>query len=422
MRSLAAASALTIILLLAFGLSNYRLLVRKKKVERDRQEILEMVALREPLESILRRIVLAIAENQPGAIGAALQYSGGVLQYLAFSAPLGQMRHTEGRWTIGNEGVLRTLAFLGLEHGSTIPIRSGKQAILGAMVAIFPAHGRKVDQDVTLMEGLGGIARVAIEDARLHDQLTHQAQHDVLTGLPDRLLVETRLQSALQEAAEGGQSVALFFLDIDRFKHVNDSLGHHVGDSFLAQVAARLIQSIPDGAVAGRIGGDEFTVILRCKTEKADVERAALRILDALGAPLTVGGSKLHPSASLGISMFPQDGGDAATLQRRADLALYRAKSRGKNRHEFFSHDIGDSAVEAMAMEQALRKALDDNWLELYYQAQFTQLGELAGMEALVRLHHPIFGLVGPSIFITLAEETGLIHRLGEWVLTEACR
>jgi predicted signal transduction protein with EAL and GGDEF domain len=178
----------------------------------------------------------------------------------------------------------------------------------------------------------------------------------------------------------------------------------------------------PDGALAARLGGDEFTVILTQYTEKADVERAALRILNALRAPLTVDGNELYTSASIGISMFPQDGGDAGTLQRHADLALYRAKARGKNRYEFFSQDLGDSARQSLAMEQVLRKALDEGWLELYYQAQFNQTGELVGMEALVRLHHPLFGVVGPADFISISEETGLIHRVGDWVLKEACR
>ena len=419
-RYLAVASMLTIGLLLAVALSYYRLLARKKKLELDRQEILEMVALREPLETILRRVVLAIAENQRGAIGAALHYPAGVLYYLAISAPHVQMTYTGGRWAIDQEGKLG-LPSLGLEHGSTVQISSGKQEILGTMVGIFPC-GRRKEVDLSTMEGLSGIVRVAIEDARLHDQLAHQAHHDVLTGLPNRLMVESELQSALLEAGDGRQSFALIFLDLDRFKHVNDSLGHLVGDSVLAQIAVRLIQSIPGGAMAARIGGDEFMVILKHQAGKAEVEQSALRILREVGAPLTIGGGELYPSVSLGISMFPQDGEDVPTLQRRADLALYRAKSRGKNRYEFFSQDIGDSAVDAMAMEQVLHKALDDDWLELYFQAQFTQLGKLAAMEALVRLHHPIFGLIGPAIFIALAEETGLIHRLGEWVLREACR
>ncbi len=419
-RYMAGASIFTIALLLAVALSYYRLLARKKRLEHDRQEILEMIALREPLGAILQRIVLAVAENQRGAIGAALQYSGGVLHYLAFAAPHVKMTYVCGCWAFDKESTL-TLASLGLEPGSTVQIRSGKQEILGAMVAIFP-RGRQREEDIPLIEGLSGIARIAIEDARLHDQLAHQAHHDVLTGLPNRLLIESELESALRDAAERRQSVALIFLDIDRFKHVNDSLGHLVGDSFLAQLAARLIQSIPDGAMAARIGGDEFTVILKHQDGQAEVEQAAVQIINALRTPLTVAGNRLHPSVSLGISMFPQDGADTVTLQRRADLALYRAKSRGKNRYEFFSQEIGDSAAEAMAMEQVLHKALDDDWLELYFQAQFTPAGRLAGMEALVRLHHPIFGLIGPAIFIALAEETGLIHRLGEWVLREACR
>jgi diguanylate cyclase (GGDEF)-like protein len=210
----------------------------------------------------------------------------------------------------------------------------------------------------------------------INDQLAHRARHDALTGLPNRLLVESELQSALREAADGRRSLALLFLDIDRFKRVNDSLGHLVGDAVLAEVAARLIRSIPDGAIAARIGGDEFVVILKYPADKGDVERAARRILDEVGVPLTVAGSELYPHVSLGISMFPQDGQDAVILQRRADLALYRAKSQGTNRYEFFSQELGDSMANAIAMEQCLRKALEGDWLELYYQGQFSQVGK----------------------------------------------
>lgn len=420
-RYLTGASVLMIILLLGFAVANYRLLLRKRKLKSDRQEILEMVARREPLEGILQRVVLAIASNQQGAIGAALQYGNGVLQFLAFSEPPVQLTHTAGHWTAAKDGGQRNLA-LNLDHGLTVQIRSGKQEILGAMVAIFPWRARRTVADLAMLEALGGIASLAIENARLHDQLDHHAHHDLLTGLPNRWSIDSELQATVRDARDNRQSVALLFLDIDRFKHVNDSLGHGAGDSFLGQIAARLILSIPDGAMAARTGGDEFIVVLTQQNEKPEVERTALLILEALRAPLTVEGNELFPSISMGISMFPQDSGDAVTLQRHADLAMYRGKSQGKNCCEFFSQDIGDSAAQAMAMEQVLRKALDEGWLELYYQAQFNQLEALAGMEALVRLHHPVLGLVGPSEFIALSEETGLIHRVGEWVLREACR
>jgi diguanylate cyclase (GGDEF)-like protein len=421
-RWLAGVSALTIAILLAIALSYYRLLARKKKFEHDRQEILEMVALRDPLEDILRRVVLAIAENQRGAIGAALHYNGGTLQFLAFAEPQIRLTCASGRWTVGSEGMRASPTIIGLELGAAISIRSANKEVLGEMVALFPRRARQTNEDIALLKGLGRIASVAIEGANLYNQLAHRAHHDVLTGLPNRSLIESELKSALQESDKRGHCVAVLFLDLDRFKQMNDSLGHLFGDFVLSQVAERLIRSIPEGAMAARIGGDEFIVILKQQSGKAEVKATALRILDTVGAPLNLDGTEVYPRASLGISMFPEDGEDAVTLQRRADLALYRAKSRGKNRYEFFSREIGDSVADAFAMEQVLRKALEGDWLELHYQGQFTRFGELAGLEALVRLNHPIFGMVGPSIFIALAEETGLIHRLGEWVLRECCR
>ena len=421
-RYVAGISALVTGLLLAFGISNHRLLGRKKRLEHDRQEILEMVARREPLPAILQRVVWTIAANQKGAIGAALQYSDSVLQFLAFSAHSVRLAHVRGRWVDGKEGAQRDLSFWGLEHGPTIQICSGQQEILGAMVAILPRAARKTQVDTAMLQSMSGIASAAIENARLYDQLAHGAHHDVLTGLPNRLLIESELKTALAETRDRGESVALLFMDLDRFKHVNDSLGHNAGDELLGQIAARLLESIPDGAMAARIGGDEFMVVLKKQRDTSVAEETAIRILEALRKPLTIAGNDLYTSASIGISMFPNDAADAVTLQQHADLAMYRAKSRGKSRYEFFSQEIDASASKSMAMEQVLRKALEEEWLELYYQAQFNSLGELVGMEALVRLHHPLFGLVGPSDFIAVAEETGLIHSLGEWVLKQACR
>jgi diguanylate cyclase (GGDEF)-like protein len=421
-RFLTVASVLVTGLLLLVTLYKHRLLERKKKIERDRQEILEMVARREPLNDILQRLVCAIAEDQRGAIGAALQHGKGVLQFLAFPAPGVQLIHTRGCWTFGQQGSQRDLAYLGLQPGPTIQILSAKQEILGAMVAIYPRRARQINSGGMILQALSGIASVAIENASLYDQLAHHAHHDLLTGLPNRWSVELELQAAVLEAKENSRPVVLFFLDVDRLKHVNDSLGHRAGDAVLEQVAARLLQSIPYDGMAGRVGGDEFAVLLRLPPDKQQVERAALRVLDAMRTPMPVEGTAFYPSVSIGISMFPQDGEDAITLQRHADLAMYRAKARGKNRCEFFSEDIGDAAAGDVAMESVLRKALDEGGLELYYQVQFDRSGKPVGMEALVRLHHPVFGLVGPSDFIKLSEDTGLIHRVGEWVLQETCR
>ena len=312
-QDLTAASVLVTGLLLLVAVYSYRSLLRKKRAEHNRQQILEMVARREPLGDILQRIVFAIAEDQRRAIGAALQYNNTVLQFLAFSAPQVQLIRTRGRWTFGEEGVQRDLGYFGLESGPTVEILSGKQETLGAMVAIYPRYSRQSDGAANILQALGGIASVAIENARLYEQLAHHAHHDPLTGLPNRWAAELELEAALQEARENSQSVVIFFMDVDRFKHVNDSLGHRAGDAVLSQIAARLTQAIPDGARAGRIGGDEFAVLLKLPADKPHVERAAIRVLDAMRAPMTVEATELYPTVSIGISVFPLDGEDSVT-------------------------------------------------------------------------------------------------------------
>jgi len=420
-RALAGLAVVVTGFLLWLAVSARRLLARKKKLEHDRQEILEMIARREPLPDVLERVARAIAENHRRAIGAAIQHGKRVFHFLAFSTPPLELTQTRGQWTIGLEGVQRDLAFLGLAQGPSSELPSGNEENFGAFVALFPGTAHQSEADAAALAALGGVAGVAIENTRLYDQLADQAHYDVVTGLANRRKAESELQAALEGARENRHSAALLFLDLDRFKHVNDSLGHAVGDAVLGEVAARLSRSIPKGAIAARLGGDEFTVLLP-HAERSAAEQTARCILESVRAPLSIEGKQLYPSASIGISIFPQDGGNAMTLQRHADLALYRAKARGKNRYEFFTQALNNSALLAMEMEQVLRRALDENWLALDYQAQFSQIGKLVGMEALVRLHHPLAGVIGPSDFISISEETGLIHRVGEWVLREACR
>jgi diguanylate cyclase (GGDEF)-like protein len=421
-RYLAGASVLVIGILLAAAFSSYSALSRRKRLEIDRQEILEMVARREPLTEILQRLTRAVAENHNRAIGAAIHSGSDVLLHCPEPSLAPQLRSLMDTWGDADECLQHDLHVLGLQHGPVVPLGSVKPERPGKVIAIFPLGRTRSETDPAVLETLGGLAGVAIESARLHDQLAHQARHDTLTGLPNRQFVESELQTALGQARESGHTLALISLDLDRFKSVNDSLGHRAGDWVLGQVASRLTNALPEGSVAARVGGDEFTVILPLQTGKLAAERAAHLILQALKVPLIVEGKQFYPSASMGISLFPLDGQDAATLQRHADLAMYRAKSSGKDRYEFFSQDIGNSAAQAMVMEQLIRRALDEDWFEMFYQGQFNQAGDLAGMEALIRLRHPEIGLIGPGDFIPLAEETGLIHRLGEWVLEEVCR
>ncbi len=260
------------------------------------------------------------------------------------------------------------------------------------------------------------------ERRRLHEQLVHQANHDILTGLPNRALLEDRMQQALSHASRYGHKAALLCLDVDRFKQINDTYGHTAGDTCLKEIATRLSSRVRAIDTVARTGGEEFTILLQEIADGADAERVAAELLAALKAPISIDNFEIEAAASIGVAIYPDHGTDAAVLWRDADTAMYRAKKSGGNQLLSVSHEISVSATEANELEMHLRRALKDGGLELYYQPQFTVDGDLCGMEALVRLHHPMFGIVYPDRFISIAEESGLIIPLGNWVLAEVCR
>ena len=267
------------------------------------------------------------------------------------------------------------------------------------------------------------VAHDATERREFEAQLTHQALHDPLTGLPNRTLLLDRLSHALAGARRDGRRVAVLFCDLDRFKVVNDSLGHETGDALLLTAAERIMSCVRDGDTAARFGGDEFVVL--CEETGGDsIHRVARRLARVLGAPYRIAGREVFVTASIGIAMSEDGQDDPSDLLRDADAAMYLAKDRGRDRIELFSADMRDRALARLEVENDLRRALDRDELRLHYQP-YVQLGEhgsVVGCEALVRWQHPDRGLLGPAEFVALAEETGLIHALGKWVLEEACR
>jgi diguanylate cyclase (GGDEF)-like protein/PAS domain S-box-containing protein len=259
----------------------------------------------------------------------------------------------------------------------------------------------------------------AVEHA---ERIEYLAYHDALTGLPNRSLFGKLLSQSISEATRHDRKLAVAYLDLDRFKQINDTLGHDAGDQLLQEVAARLKTCVRNSDTIARLGGDEFVVLLHDLVEGKCASAVAQKILTAISMPFTLIGQEFRVTTSIGISLYPQDGLDEQTLTKHADIAMYQAKEEGKNNYQFYCETQNAHSLERLTLESALRHAIECNEFRLHYQAKRDiGTGRITGMEALLRWEHPDLGIVAPMKFIPVAEETGLIMLIGKWVLTTAC-
>lgn len=355
--------------------------------------------------AVLSREHLALAREDAAQVRegvADLREDAAHLRETAAQAREGEAHVREGAVTSREQGIRAVEAEQATSDDQVLMLREANSNLV---IATMEAH-RLTDQ---------------VESAKM--ELYHLAHHDALTNLPNRMLMQDRMSQAIEVARRQRRQLAVMFMDMDRFKHINDSLGHAIGDKLLQSVANRLVACGRHSDTVSRQGGDEFLLLLPYIEHADDAALSAKKMIIALTPPHHIDGKDIHISVSIGISIYPEDGQDAQTLIKCADTAMYFAKENGRDNFKFFEPEMNARAIQRQSIESSLRQALERQEFVLHYQPKIDLLsGTIVGAEALIRWQHPQRGLLSPGEFVSIAEDCGLIRPIGRWVLREACR
>lgn len=422
-------------------------ITRTKVHEVLQHKMLDAMVREVPTVELMQQMCLEVEQIAPQVLCSVLRLEDGRLRTLAApSLPDAYSKRVDGlvigprcgscgsaaysgepvlSRDIANDPNWEGISHFALQHGLaacwSTPIKASDGRVLGTFAFYYREPHDPDSFHRRLVEVIVHLCALALEREEARNRIRRLAFYDDLTGLPNRSLLHAQADNAISAAKHRNDSLAMLFIDLDRFKQVNDSFGHPGGDQLLRTVARRLQQEIGPMDIVGRLSGDEFVVVLSLCDGQAAGERSE-HILRALGQPLQLGDVEIRPSASIGISVFPNDGCDMESLLHHADMAMYQAKHSGRSHARFYSSEMDRSAQERLGLETALREALDLDQLQLHYQPQIDiASGRLHSVEALARWTHERLGDVSPVCFIPLAEETGLIGQLGLWALKQAC-